>query len=217
MSRGPGKIERAIENLLRVNSRRSFTGEELTLACYPGINRPEKKHRVSALRAMRKIAPSLHWGSRFIWGSNGSLVFFNLLDLRSYAIGATRAFENGETIITKKEYEDTESRKKVNVYRRALGVREVAEVRTLVRSEVLDEDRAIAMLLGKDTGTRWHGKRDKSRYIRTDGPYPLAVAAYSLEAAGEDASAVWEEYNKRVKIAAYTPHAIVGDIHPDFF
>ncbi|MDH4990846.1 hypothetical protein QEZ48_08380 [Aquamicrobium lusatiense] len=217
MSRGPGKIERAVEALLNANPRRTFTGEEMALACYPGLNRVEKKHKVSVLRAANKVADRLRWASDRVWNSNSSIIFFNPLDLRSFAVGKTRAHEAGETIITKKEYEDTESRKKVNVYRRALGVREVAEVRTLARSEVLDEDRAIAMLLGEDTGTYWKGKRDKSRYIRTDGPYPLAVEAYRMEVNGRDASAVWEEYNKRVKIAVYTPYAIVGDIHPDFF
>lgn len=216
MSRGPGKIERAVEALFLENPRRSFTGEEVALACYQGINRPEKKHRVSTLRAVKKVAPKLHWGEGFIWGSTGSVIFYNLLDLRSFAVGRTRAHEYGETIVTKKPVDDIESRRKVNVYRRALGVKEWSETKTVHRSAVLDEDRAIAMLLGEDTGTYWRGKRDESKWVRTDGAYPLAVEAYRMEIGGQDASAVWQEYNKRVKAAVYAPHSIVGEIHPDF-
>jgi hypothetical protein len=53
MSRGPGKIERAIERVLQTD--RSYSVEELALLAYPGINRIEKKHRVAVLRALENI------------------------------------------------------------------------------------------------------------------------------------------------------------------
>jgi hypothetical protein len=42
MSRGPGHVERVIEETMR-NTDRSFTVEELALFVYPGINVAEKK------------------------------------------------------------------------------------------------------------------------------------------------------------------------------
>ncbi|CAH1653317.1 hypothetical protein CHELA1G11_10619 [Hyphomicrobiales bacterium] len=64
MSRGPGRVERTIEQLLHGNSARSFTLEEIGAAVFPGTTVLEKKHRVSLLRAVRKILPSRWWGYR---------------------------------------------------------------------------------------------------------------------------------------------------------
>lgn len=54
MSRGPGRIERAIGHALR-GADRSFTVEELATLVYTGVNRVEKKHRVAVLRALFSV------------------------------------------------------------------------------------------------------------------------------------------------------------------
>ena len=58
MSRGPGRIERTVEQALR-DTDRSFTVEELAKLAYPGIGRVEKKHRVVVLRGISNIQKRL--------------------------------------------------------------------------------------------------------------------------------------------------------------
>jgi hypothetical protein len=65
MSRGPGKIERVVEQTLR-DTDRSFLLDELAMIAYPGINRPEKKHSVAVLRAINKVADRI-----FVWTFSG--------------------------------------------------------------------------------------------------------------------------------------------------
>jgi hypothetical protein len=55
MSRGPGRIERAIEALFASQPGRTFSTEELVEAAYRGVNRTEKKHRVAVLRAAKRL------------------------------------------------------------------------------------------------------------------------------------------------------------------
>lgn len=56
MSRGPGRIERAILAALQAEPDNALTAHELCerifLSCLP----PEKKHRVAVIRAMHRIA-----------------------------------------------------------------------------------------------------------------------------------------------------------------
>ena len=55
MSRGPGRIERAIAAILDGEPNNAFTTEDLCERVYPGVNRVEKKHRVAVLRAANKL------------------------------------------------------------------------------------------------------------------------------------------------------------------
>jgi len=50
MSRGPGRIERAIEQAFSADPEATHTIDDLALAA--GLNRVEKKHRVAVLRAV---------------------------------------------------------------------------------------------------------------------------------------------------------------------
>jgi hypothetical protein len=85
MSRGPGRIERAIEAAFTTEPNRAFTVEELARAAYPGVNRVEKKHRVALLRAAHNVAERLLWRT-MRGGENGDgLTFYNPVELRSYA------------------------------------------------------------------------------------------------------------------------------------
>jgi hypothetical protein len=96
MSRGPGYVERAIEELFTSSPTQAFSTDELVAAVYPGVNRIEKKHRVAVLRAADKVAKRLRWEKqqceRFGWGGEGrGSIYFNKLDVHSYAIGRMRA------------------------------------------------------------------------------------------------------------------------------
>ena len=62
MTRGPGRIERAIEAVLR-DADRSYSIDELAQIAY-GTAEVEKKHRVAVLRALRGVGrrvPLWHW------------------------------------------------------------------------------------------------------------------------------------------------------------
>jgi hypothetical protein len=90
MSRGPGKIERAIEAAFLKEPSRTFSTQELIPIAYPGRKAVEKKHRVAVLRAANKIARLLWWRGRRSERPGGEVVFSNLLDVRSYALGHLR-------------------------------------------------------------------------------------------------------------------------------
>jgi len=182
MSRGPGRIERTIEALLAEHSTSAFTTDEIIHACFPAEPSILKKHRVSALRALRKA--SVGWCSEMISGSNGAFVIYNPYNLRSYAIGRTRA-------------------------------REWDETRRLSRNTPVTLKRAEEMLLGDRMSAY---PRDCSKWIRTDGPYPVAVARWKAMRSGDtiEAERLWERFKDLARTAVYLPEKITGDIHPDF-
>jgi hypothetical protein len=92
MSRGPGKIERAIEALFRERSDDAFTVEDIADRIYVGINRTEKRHRVSVLRAAKKVCDRMTDWTWYVGENRGNtLVFLNPCDVRSYAIGRLKA------------------------------------------------------------------------------------------------------------------------------
>jgi hypothetical protein len=100
MSRGPGRIERAIEELFAGSPGTAFSTDEIVAVVYRGVNRIEKKHRVATLRAAHRVAKRRHWekwqcertrctsGRGPITGRGA--IFVNVLNLRSYAIGRLR-------------------------------------------------------------------------------------------------------------------------------
>jgi hypothetical protein len=93
MSKGPGRIERAIEAAFTAEPHRAFTVEGLVLIAFPGVNRIEKKHRVAVLRAAHNVAKRLNWRTQR-GGENGDgLTFYNPVDIRSYAEARVRSIE----------------------------------------------------------------------------------------------------------------------------
>ena len=100
MSRGPGRVERAIEEAFRSNPTETFTAGELAVFVYPGLNRVEKKHRVAILRAGYRVAPRLHWLTYRCERPGGDIVFCNGLDVQSYTMGRARAdfIWNGQSV-----------------------------------------------------------------------------------------------------------------------
>jgi hypothetical protein len=76
MSRGPGRIERVIEALVREQPLHAFTITDLCLHAYPGINRVERWHRVSVCRAVRNLEKRKAAYSYFVgWSTSGLVVF----------------------------------------------------------------------------------------------------------------------------------------------
>ena len=92
MSKGPGRIQRAIRQLFDANPDRAFITDELVEHCYPETGHwgasIEKKHTVAVLRAAHKvIASDPHWWPQSIgYGRNVGLCFVNLDSVESYAL-----------------------------------------------------------------------------------------------------------------------------------
>jgi hypothetical protein len=92
MSRGPGRIQRAIEAAFKADPDNALTTMELCERVY-GTEHVGKKHRVAVVRAAKRI-PSLDY-----WiGDNlgGQLVFFVRFNIKSYGMARLKGdhFEN---------------------------------------------------------------------------------------------------------------------------
>ena len=97
MSRGPGRIEKTLRELFANNPTDSFTTEELVVAAFPGVNRIEKKHRVSALRAARRIVETdPNWRLTQTDSRGGLRIAYNADDLQSFGLG--RLMETGARV-----------------------------------------------------------------------------------------------------------------------
>jgi hypothetical protein len=87
MSKGPGRIERAIAAIFDRERDNAFTLEDLAERVWPGLNQVEKKHRVSVARAARNLArrrPEIQcWEGE---GLGGALVFFRHDEIMAYAM-----------------------------------------------------------------------------------------------------------------------------------
>jgi len=87
MSRGPGRIERAIEAVLAAEPDNAFTTADLCLRVYPDAEQIEKRHRVAVLRAMANIMER-----RDVLGElkaslmGGASVFYDRTNVLSYAM-----------------------------------------------------------------------------------------------------------------------------------
>ncbi|MCJ2011246.1 hypothetical protein [Methylobacterium sp. J-076] len=90
MSRGPGRVEQAIEAAFTGSPEDAFSVAELGALAYPGLNRVEKRRRVAILRAADKVVRRLWWTGRTSERPGGAVIYFNLLNVRSYALGHMR-------------------------------------------------------------------------------------------------------------------------------
>jgi hypothetical protein len=88
MSRGHGKVQRAILAAFAAEPDRAFLLSELCEQIYSGRNRIEKKHRNAVARAARAI-PSIDHMRRETLGSE--LVFYDPLNVMSYAMARLKA------------------------------------------------------------------------------------------------------------------------------
>src|SRR5262249_46583710 len=83
MSRGPGKLQRAIEAIFGAEPDNGFLLTELCERIYRGINQVDKKHRVAVARAAYGI-PWLAIRKRETLG--GELVFYNPASAMAYGM-----------------------------------------------------------------------------------------------------------------------------------
>jgi hypothetical protein len=87
MSRGPGRIEHAIRELLDAHPDLAFVTDELVEHCYPGITEIERKHQVSVLRAAQGVVASdPDWTASRGDGQGGTWVFHNRANVQSVAM-----------------------------------------------------------------------------------------------------------------------------------
>src|SRR5215469_15240361 len=78
MSRGPGRIERAIKAAFDAEPARVFTTEYLCTHVYAGATRIEKKHRVSLIRAAKRVLQREHnWRMTRTHLPGAPFLFFN--------------------------------------------------------------------------------------------------------------------------------------------
>ena len=90
MSRGHGKVQRAILAAFKAEPDNAFVLSELCERVYPGLNRIEKKHRNAVARAAKAI-PSITYTRRGTLGCE--LVFYDPLNVMSYAMARLKSDE----------------------------------------------------------------------------------------------------------------------------
>jgi hypothetical protein len=88
MSRGHGKVQRAILAVFAAEPDNAFLLSELCERVFSGLNRIEKKHRNAVARAAKAI-PSLDQMEREVLGSE--LVFYDPLNVMSYAMARLKS------------------------------------------------------------------------------------------------------------------------------
>ncbi len=100
MSRGPGRIERAIFDLFDKHPEGAWTTADLCRVIYPTANRVEKKHRVAVLRAMDKVMDKKgdryrDWDG-FYFGFNGAWarVLCNFANVKSYSLAKAKSLND---------------------------------------------------------------------------------------------------------------------------
>jgi hypothetical protein len=92
MSRGPGRIERAIEAAFAAEPDNAFNTLDLCEHAYPGVNRIDKKHRVAVLRALKRIMarrPDLETMQGDALGRE--IVVYHRYKVMSYAMGRLKS------------------------------------------------------------------------------------------------------------------------------
>lgn len=89
MSRGPGRIERAIRELFDAHPDEAFVTDELVEHCYPDARPIEQKHRVAVLRAVRNVLKhDPDWRMVPSESHGGTMTFFNRASARSWALAS---------------------------------------------------------------------------------------------------------------------------------
>jgi hypothetical protein len=92
MSKGPGRIERALAEIFDSERDNAFTLDDLCERIYPAARWTETKHRISIARAARSLAkrrPEIQFLRGH--GLGGALVFFRHDEVMSYAMARLKA------------------------------------------------------------------------------------------------------------------------------
>ena len=88
MSRGPGRLQRAIIAAFDAHPSAVFSAKEIIKLGFPSVVDPLPKHRVAALRAARGLADNLSTFEIFLGApSAGGLLLVNATNRRSLGIG----------------------------------------------------------------------------------------------------------------------------------
>jgi hypothetical protein len=82
MSRGPGRVQKIITDLIASNPHGAWSVTELCKHIYPDA-RMEKKHRVAVTRALRKMVLPSAWGVLALWRQGNEYCLYNRCDLES--------------------------------------------------------------------------------------------------------------------------------------
>lgn len=90
MSKGPGRIQRAIKELFESEPDNAFTTTELCERVYD-VEETDKRHRIAVIRAAKKIPGLDYWVSENL---GNQLVFYDSLNVLSYAMARLKAEEN---------------------------------------------------------------------------------------------------------------------------
>jgi hypothetical protein len=89
MSRGPGRLERAIRALFDASPDQAFTTDELAEHCYPDAQAIGKKHQVAVLRAARNmLKDDPDWTMYSDAHQGGRMIFFNRDNATSHTFAA---------------------------------------------------------------------------------------------------------------------------------
>jgi hypothetical protein len=92
VSKGPGRIERAVEAAFKGNLDGYFSRSDLVAMVFPGDGPITRAMRNSVARAAENVCGRLHWVKFKSWSRGGEAIYANGLSLRSYALGQTRAY-----------------------------------------------------------------------------------------------------------------------------
>jgi hypothetical protein len=117
MSRGPGRVECAIEAILTAEADNAFTVEDLCKRIYPRVRRISKKHRVSVLRAAKRLAQRRD--TLTTMGSDtrgGAVVYYTCDNVMSYAMARRKGdflFNYGDTQMYSRQYSEDDLRKQL--------------------------------------------------------------------------------------------------------
>jgi hypothetical protein len=88
VSKGPGRIERAIRALFDAHPDLAFVTDEIAEHCYPNARPIERKHQVATLRAAhRVVANDPDWTGARAKSRGTHWVFYNRGNLQSYSLG----------------------------------------------------------------------------------------------------------------------------------
>lgn len=99
MSRGPGRIERAVAAAFEAEGDRAFTTDELCTLAYTGLNRVEKKHRVAVIRSAANVCAKMpEWTAARSEAANSPLIWYNRYSLASYAMMQVRKAYPGKSV-----------------------------------------------------------------------------------------------------------------------
>ena len=85
MSRGPGRIQRAILALIESDAHGAWLVTDICRHEYAGIDRVEKKHQVAVNRALSAMTLPPDWEARYSGSRGNKRVLFNTGDAESRA------------------------------------------------------------------------------------------------------------------------------------